>query len=503
MAKEEMFEKFKEKLEELAHLKSAIAVLSWDQEVFMPKKGIDFRAKTISHMVGILHEKFISRDFEKLLLNIKKLSDAGKLNDNEKCIFKEVWREFEREKKLSIEFVKELSRVCSKAQNIWAQAREKSDFKIFLPYLKKIVQLKRKEAEFVGFKNNPYDALLDTYEPYMTTEELSVIFEDLKGFLVPFLKKIKKSKVKINPDILKGNFPIKKQRDFNELIADRIGFDFQAGRLDTSTHPFTTNFNAYDVRMTTRFKNDELLHSLMSTIHESGHAIYEQGIPMENFGTPLGESVSLGIHESQSRIWENFVGRGMFFWKYFYVNLQKKFPNPFSKIKFNNFYKAINYVSPSLIRTEADEVTYNLHIIMRFEIEKELLDGSIEAKDLPKIWNDKIKEYFGIKVPNDSLGVLQDVHWSGGLIGYFPTYTLGNLYSAQFYYTAKRDIEDFEDKFSRGQFGQFREWLRENIHIHGKLYSANELIKKVTGENLNSKYFIEYIKNKYSEIYNI
>ena len=503
MAKEELFEKFKKELEEMAHLKMAIAVLDWDQQVFMPKKGADLRAKTISNLIGILHEKIISNNFERLILKIKKYYDDGKLNENESCIFKEVWREFSREKKMSVEFVKELAEVCSKAHNIWAEAKTKSDFSIFLPYLKKIVELKRKEAKFVGFKKNPYDALLDTYEPYMTTEEISVIFEDLKKFLVPFLKKIKKSKVKINPNILKGNFPIKKQIEFNNFVADKIGFDFNAGRLDVSAHPFTTSFNAQDVRITTKYAMDDFLNSLSTTIHEAGHAMYEQGIIMENFGTPLGESISLGIHESQSKIWENFVGKGKPFWKYFFPKLQKKFPCPFSKIKFDDFYKAINHVSPSFIRTEADEITYNLHIIMRFEIEKELLDGSIEAEDLPKIWNNKVNEYFGIKVPNDSLGVLQDVHWSGGLIGYFPTYALGNFYSAQFYQAAKKDIKDLEGKFSKGQFGQFREWLKENIHIHGKMYSASELVKRVTGENLNSKYFIDYIKEKYSKIYNI
>lgn len=503
MRKEELFEKFKEELVEMTHLRAAAAVLSWDQEVFMPKKGIDLRARTISNMVGLLHQKFTSRDFEKLLLGVKKLADGGKLDDEESCIFKEIWREFEREKKLPVKFVKELSHACSKSQNVWAQARQKNDFKIFLPYLKKIVELKRKEAELVGYKKNPYDALLDTYEPYMTTEEVAQIFEELKKFLVPFIKKIKKSKVRINPEILRGKFPIQKQINFNAYVAKEMGFDFEAGRMDESTHPFTTTFNAQDVRITTRYHEDNLLYSIMSTVHESGHAIYEQGIPVEKFGTPLGEPISFGIHESQSRIWENIVGRGKPFWEYFYPYLQKKFPKPFSKIKLVDFYKTINSVQSSLIRTEADEVTYNLHIIMRFEIEKELLDGSIEAEDLPKIWNNKVKEYFGIKVPSDALGVLQDVHWSGGSIGYFPTYALGNLYSAQFWAAAKRDMPDLEEKIAKGQFFHFKEWLKKNIHIHGKLYSAEEMAKKVTGEKLNSQYFIDYIKNKYREIYKL
>jgi len=303
--------------------------------------------------------------------------------------------------------------------------------------------------------------------------------------------------------MIRGKFPTGKQFDFNRLVAEKMGFDFEAGRLDVSTHPFTTSFNSHDVRITTRFQEDDVVYSLMSTIHESGHAIYDQNIPIENFGNPLGESVSLGIHESQSRMWENIVGRSRYFWEYFYPVLSKKFPTPFSKVSLNNFYKIVNDVKPSLIRTEADEVTYNLHIIMRFEIEKELLDGSIEVEDLPKIWNSKVKEYFGIDVPSDALGVLQDVHWSGGMIGYFPTYTLGNLYAAQFYQAAKKDIANLEEKFSKGEFSQFKQWLNQNIHIHGKLYSADELIKKVTGEKLTSKYFTDYIKDKYSRIYKI
>jgi carboxypeptidase Taq len=503
MSKEQLISEFKEKLREINHVEAALAVLSWDQEVFMPEKGINLRAETISNLAGLIHEKFTSSDFEKLLLKVKKLADDNKLNDEEFCIVKEVWREFEREKKLPIKFVRELSQVCSEGQNVWAQARRKSDFQIFLPHLKKIVELKRKEAEYVGYKKNPYDALLDEYEPYMTTEEMAVIFEELKRFLIPFIRKIKKSKVRINPGMIRGKFPTGKQFDFNRLVAEKMGFDFEAGRLDVSTHPFTTSFNSHDVRITTRFQEDDVVYSLMSTIHESGHAIYDQNIPIENFGNPLGESVSLGIHESQSRMWENIVGRSRYFWEYFYPVLSKKFPTPFSKVSLNNFYKIINNVKPSLIRTEADEVTYNLHIIMRFEIEKELLDGSIEVEDLPKIWNSKVKEYFGIDVPSDALGVLQDVHWSGGMIGYFPTYTLGNLYAAQFYETAKKDIASLEEKFSKGEFSQFKQWLNQNIHIHGKLYSADELIKKVTGEKLTSKYFTDYIKDKYSRIYKI
>ena len=496
-------EEFKKELMDIYYLSSAISVLHWDQEVSMPQKGNELRAKIIGSLAGELHNKFTSADFSKSLLALKKKLDSGKLNDEESCIVREVWREFSREKKLPLDFVKELAETTSRSQLIWAQAREKNDFKLFLPQLKKIIDLKRKEAELVGFKGSPYNALLDIFEPYTNVEEIEMVFSELKSFLIPFLAKIKKSKVKANRSVLKGDFPIEKQIELNKFIASKIGFDFEAGKLDVSTHPFSTGFHPQDVRMTTRYKKDDLFYAISSTIHETGHSLYEQGIPIENFGSPMGESISHGIHESQSRLWENILGKSEDFWQYFYPILQKRFPKHFGKIKLSDFYKAINIVSPSLIRTEADEVTYNLHIILRFEIEKDLIEGSIAAEDLPKIWNDKFKEYFGIKVSSDKSGVLQDVHWSGGMIGYFPTYTLGNLYAAQFYASAKRDILNLEKEIRKGQFGHILAWLRKNIHIHGKLFSADVLAEKVTGEKLASKYFIEYIEKKYSKIYNI
>ena len=499
----ENISKLREKLQELYHINSALAVLHWDQEVFMPSKGAALRAATISNLAGILHEKFISKDFAALLKKAKAKLDDGNLDDEESAIVRELWREYERQKKLPVAFVKEMAQICSEGHNVWIKAREKADFKIFLPYLKKIVALKRKEAKLVGYKKSPYDALLDTYEPYSTSEEISMIFEELKNFLVPFLKKIEKSKAKISPKILSGNFPIEQQKQFNEEVAKKIGFDFEAGRLDTSVHPFSTGFHPNDVRITTRFRKDDLFSSLFSTIHETGHALYEQGLVTKKFGTPLGESISHGIHESQSRMWENTVARSNNFWKYFYPKLQKKFPKPFARIKFEDFYCAINFVEPSLIRVEADEVTYSLHIILRFEIEKELIEGSIEVEDLPKIWNAKMKEYLGVKVPSDANGVLQDVHWSGGGIGYFPSYTLGNLYAAQFYNTAKKDIINLEKEIAAGEFGHLRQWLRKKIHIHGKMYSADGLVREVTGEPLTSQYFIDYLKEKYGEIYKI
>lgn len=495
----DIFLQFKEKLVELYHLSAALALLHWDREVNMPPKAVAARAQTTSALAGVLHERFLA--IKPFLLPLKKGLDDGKLDEESSIVIREVWREFEKAEKLPTDFIKELARVTSEAHAVWIEARAKSDFAKFAPHLKKIVELKREEAKLIGYKNSPYDALLDTFEPYATAEEMSITLEELKDFLVPFIQKIKNSSVQVNRDILKGEFPVEKQVKFNRFVAEKMGYDLGAGRIDVSVHPFTIHFHPQDVRFTTRYDKNDIFPALMATIHEAGHALYEQGILVENFGTPLGESISLGIHESQSRSWENLIGRGKPFWTYLYPELQKAFPEPFAKISLDNFYRALNCVEPSFIRVEADEVTYNLHIILRFEIEKELIEGSIEVDDLPKIWNDKFKEYFALKVPDDSLGVLQDVHWSGGSIGYFPTYTLGNLYSAQFYSASKRDIPDLEEQITKGEFTNFLQWLRKNIHIHGKLYTARDLVMKATGEPLKSQYFMDYLKKKYSEIY--
>lgn len=498
----------KERLHEVSHLGATLALLHWDQEVNMPAKGADARASAISYLSAIIHNKFIEIDKDSLLTKLKKELDNSnkkgankkgeKLSPSDKVIVTETWRTYEREKKLPEAFVKELAEVGSKSQTVWAEARAKDDFKIWQPWLEKIVKLKRQEAKYIGYKVTPYDALLDAYEPGMSTDELTRVFNDLKNFLVPFLQKIKSSKSKINEKKILGRFPLEKQIALNELIANKMGFDIEAGRMDKSVHPFTTNFHPTDVRITTRYKGNDVYYSIGSTIHETGHALYEQNLLGEHFGTPLAEAISMGIHESQSRLWENQIGKGLPFWKYFYPKLQKEFPEPFKKLKLEEFYKIINKVEPSFIRTEADEATYNLHIILRFEIERELVEGSFEVKDLPKIWNAKVKEYFGLTVPSDKFGILQDVHWSGGDFGYFPTYALGNLYAAQFYNKLRQDIPKLDNQIAKGNFGELNDWLKKNIHRHGKTYSASQLVKKVTDEELNSRYFCEYLQKKFS-----
>lgn len=495
----DLFLKFKKKLLELYYLKSVLAILEWDKETYIPSQGFPFRVSIITYLTKLLHQKFLSSEFENLLIKLKEREE--KLSFEQKVILREVWRDFSREKKLPIKFIEELTKVISQAYEVWVKAKEKSDFKLFSPYLKKIVAFKIKEAKLVGFQESPYDALLEIYEPYLTSKKISSVFEELKNFLLSFIEKITHSKIKINPKILEGNFDIERQKEFNKKLAKELGFNFKAGRLDETIHPFENALHPQDVRMAIRYDKNNLFYALTSIVHETGHSLYEQSMLKENFGTPLAEAVSYGIHESQSLIWQNLIFKNKFFWQYFYSKLQKEFPLPFSKINLEDFYKTLNCVKPSLIRVKADEVTYNLHIILRFEIEKDLIEEKIKVEDLPEIWNAKIKKYLKIKVPDDKNGVLQDVHWAIGSIGYFPSYALGTLYASRFYQAAKKDIINLEEEIEKGNFKIFRKWLRNNIHIYGKLYTAEELVKKVTGEELNIKYFIDYLTKKYSQIY--
>lgn len=482
--------KLVDRLIELNYLGSAMSVLHWDQEVHMPEKGSAMRAKTLGYLSGVLHDQFLAINNKRLLDRLRKTVGAGR--SPEAAVVRDVVRAYDREKKLPKKFVEELSIVCSEAQTVWAKARAASDFTMFAPHLKKVVALKRKEAKLVGYTDSPYDALLDVFEPGMTSRQLTKLFDELKTKLLPLIPKHKKA-----PTLPKGTYSLEAQREFNAFVAKSMGFDFTAGRLDVSTHPFTIHFHPEDVRMTTRYRENDPLYSVGSTIHETGHALYEQGLPAEHFGTALAESISLGIHESQSRSWENMIGKSRGFWTHFFPHLKAAFPKQLKAITLDQLLAVVNHVEPSFIRTEADEVTYNLHVILRFEIEKDLIEGKIDVDDLPAVWNKKMKDYLGVDVPNDALGVLQDVHWSGGMIGYFPTYVLGNLYAAQFYEAAKKSIRGLEGMYAKGKFAPIREWLRTNIHIHGKRYTADELVKKVTGKKLSAEAFATYLEKKY------
>lgn len=489
------------RLQEASHLSAAAALLHWDELVSMPPQAAEARSKVIGHISGLVHQAALGLDSDGLLTELHEALDEGKIKGKNAVIVKDTWKSISRQKKLPESLIKEISEVTSKAQHVWTVARKNNEFKLFQPYLEKLVVLRRREAELVGCEGSLYNALLDHYEPEMTAEVLAEVFGDLKDFLVPFIKKIKKAKPLISPAKTTGHFPIEKQKEFNRMIAAEMGYDFGSGLLAESAHPMSSKIHAHDVRITTRYREEDLFYSIFSTIHEVGHALYEQGQPQEYSGTPLGEAVSLGIHESQSRLWEINLGLSRPFWTYFYPKLQKTFPAPFSKISLDQFYATINQVQPSLIRTEADEVTYHLHIILRFEIEKGLIEGTVEVKDLPKIWRKKVKDYLGIEVPSDREGVLQDVHWAGGLMGYFPTYTLGTLYAAQFYSSMAKQIVDLPKKVAQGNLSVVREWLKAHIHTYGRQYSAEQLAKRISKEKLNSRYLKDHLQTKFSEIY--
>lgn len=476
----------------LAKYGSALGVLNWDQEVNLPKKAHEFRGEINALLSADLHKRFTSDEFVNLVKELHEPVNYDKLSDDEKIIVRETWRDVEKSLKIPVELVEEMSKLTTQAFAAWADARAKSDFKTFQPYLEKIVALCQKQAELVGYKQSPYDALLDDFEPGLTASKIESVFTPLAAELTEI---IKQAKDKPKVELPKANYPIDVQIKLNQEIAHALGYDLDAGRIDVSPHPFTTGFHPTDVRITTRYREDDFWYSVGSTIHETGHALYEQGLPASEFGNPLGEAVSLGIHESQSRIWENFVGRSPQFVKFLNSLVAKLFPdNP--TISDEDLHRYLNQVEPSLIRVEADETTYNLHIVVRFELERALMEGKLSVADVPQAWNAKIKQYLGVDVPDDAHGVLQDVHWSHGTLGYFPTYSLGNIYAAQLFNKAKSEIPNLEAGFAKGEFSEFLTWLRKNIHVHGSRYQPEELIQKVTGEGLNSKYLIDYLKNK-------
>jgi carboxypeptidase Taq len=386
---------------------------------------------------------------------------------------------------------------------VWNEARRRNDFKSFLPNLRTVLELKKEEAQYLGYVASPYDALLDIYEPGSTVATLTPLFAQLKARLVPLLKRVMASPVKIDDGVLYRSYDQAKQLEFSRLVLTAMGYDFERGRLDLSAHPFTTSFHPTDVRVTTRIHERELPVCLFSCIHEGGHGLYDQGLDPRYFGHPLGDSVSLGIHESQSRLWENCVGRSRAFWHFFYPLLRQTFPDQLHDVSLDQFYSAINRAQPSLIRVEADELTYNLHIMMRFEIEIDLIEGRTNAEDLPALWNERSRGYLGIVPETDADAVLQDVHWSLGSFGYFPTYTLGNLYSVQFFDQARQEIPNLDEQIAQGQLLELRRWLEQKIHRWGRMFTPDHLVQRVTGKSLTPEPFLRYLEEKFGELYGL
>lgn len=492
---------------EASHLSSTLSLLGWDQRTHMPAGSGAARANQIGYLSELYHNKIVSEKTKDALAELVDLESGElrtiSLNSKDARLVKEIWKDYRREAALPSEVVVELSRQASVSQQVWEEAKSKNEFSLFVPHLEKMIVLQKRKAEFLPGNGSAYDKLMDQFEAGLETETMTALFDTIRKRLVPLIQSILEVKHRVNGSVLKKNFNMDAQWEFGIRMLKAVGFDFNTGRQDKSVHPFTTSTHPTDVRITTRLRENDLKSALLATLHECGHGLYEQGLPQEDFGTPLGQPISLGIHESQSRLWENLVGLSPEFWKFAYPKLKTQFPEQLKEVDRDQFYLAMNKVIPSMIRVEADEATYNLHILLRFEIEQQLINDNLSVKELPGLWNDKMENYLGIHPATDTEGVLQDVHWSGGAFGYFPTYTLGNLYSVQLFNQAKRDVSGLEEGFAHGNFQPLLDWLREKIHSKGRSLTAEELILNITGKPLSAEPFLDYLENKYRTIYRL
>lgn len=496
---EALYQQYKDITQKAADLNNASAVLGWDQEVYMPSKGFDMRGRQLATLASLAHEMVTSDAYGNLL---QELAGRGDLEDAAKRNVELSLEDYNKNKKLPAAFVEQLTQQTSASYSAWLQSRKENKYSIYAPELEKMIALKRQQADMYGYTAHPYDALLDEYEKGATVALLDGVFSKVKTELPILLDKIKAAP-QVDDSFFIQHFPRQQQWDFSIDVLKEMGYDFTAGRQDISEHPFTTSFSPEDVRVTTRVDENNYASLLWSTIHEGGHALYEQGLPVAQYGLPLGAAASLGVHESQSRLWENCVGRGTYFWQYFYPKLQQYFPQQLSNVSGHVFYKGMNKVQPSLIRTEADEVTYHFHVMIRYEIEKALISGELYPEDLAETWNGLYKKYLGITPPDDKQGVLQDVHWAHGSFGYFPTYSLGSFYAAQLYVQAEKDITNLPEMMAQGNFTHLLQWLRDNVHQYGRRYTSEEICKRVTGSGLNFEVFMDYARQKFATVYDI
>lgn len=500
-------EDLKEELEEIGLLDSMSMVLRWDQQTYMPDEAMKFRSEQMSYMDMLIHRRKTSDGLEKKLSKFLDLEtgdiQGDGLSEDEQSLLKETYRDYDHAKSLPTDFIGKFSEAGSQSVQAWKEAKEEDDFKVFLPHLKEMVELSKQKAEYIGYEDKPLDALIDVFEPGMTTERIMDLFQPLKRRLDDLTERISKSEVNIDGSPLNGNFPEDKQYEFTCDLLEGMGFDFDRGRQDDSAHPFTMGFHPSDTRVTNRFDESRIASSVGSAIHEGGHALYEQGLDPEEFGNPLGEAISFGIHESQSRLWENLVGASRSFWSFWFLKLQEYFPNELEGVTLDEWYRAYNKVEPSLVRVESDEVHYNLHILLRFEIEDRLINEGMDPEKVPELWNEKMSDYIGITPEGDAEGPLQDIHWSWGQFGYFPSYSLGNFFSVQIFNQAKRELPGLKEDFKAGKFGPLKEWLNENVHEVGCRYKAAELIERLTGKEPSSEPFLDYLEEKYSRIYEL
>jgi carboxypeptidase Taq len=489
-------------LGEVMDLEKVIGLLGWDQQTYMPPGGAEDRSYHMATMGSLAHEMYTSDRIGELLEQLKPFVEQLDPDSDDARLIKVTTQNYKKKVKVPTEWVGEFASVTTLAQGKWVEARAESDFEKFRPSLERIVELCRRYADFFAPYEHVYDPLLDVYEPGLRTADVKGIFEALRPQQVELVQAIK-GRPQVDDSFLHQHFDPQEQWDFGVEAITKMGYDWKHGRQDKAAHPFTTNFGIGDVRITTRVMPDYLGSAFFSTAHECGHALYEMGVDPKLARTPLAQGASFALHESQSRLWENLVGRSYPFWEHFYPRLQELFPSQLANVSLQNFYKGINKVEPSFIRVEADEATYNLHIMLRLEIELELMDGSLEVRHLPEAWNTRMAEYLGLTPPNDAKGVLQDVHWSSGYFGYFSTYALGNLVSLQLWDVIRRDLPDLDDQIRQGEFGNLLGWLRENIHRHGQKFEPQELVQRVTGSKIDPAPYMRYLTNKYSQIYQL
>jgi carboxypeptidase Taq len=499
----EKYQQLVKRLADVHNLDRAAAVLGWDQQTQMPPGGAAARAVQLATVTRLGHEIFTSDETARLIEDAASELAGADYDSDEASLIRVVREDYEDAVKLPAELVAEISRATTMAHEVWAKARQNNNFQSFLPALEPILDLHLRVADYIGYDDQPYDALIDRYERGITTARVKEIFDGHKPDLIALIAAIGENESHVDDTLLHQPFDIDKQREFALDVIKNFGFDFHRGLQAVSVHPFCTHFSRDDVRLTTRFNANFLNPALFGMMHEAGHGMYEQGSAPALEGTPLSGGTSLGVHESQSRMWENLVGRSKGFWSWALPRLKQQFPGQLDKVDLDTFYKAINKVQRSFIRVEADEATYNLHIMLRFDLETDMMAGKIKPADLPEEWNDRFESFFGITPPTDTLGVLQDVHWSMGLIGYFATYALGNLLSVQYYNKAVQERPSIPHDIANGKFDTLLTWLNEHIHKHGRKYTSDELTRRVTGESIQSRDYIHYLQTKYGEVYDL
>ena len=495
-------QKFLELLKKMSAYSEALGIMYWDMRTGAPKKGLAARSEAVGTLSTELFKLSVSEEMESYLNELGSLTSS--LDPIIEKTVEIVREEFNRSRKIPADEYREFVVLSSNSESAWEQAKETSDFGEFMPYLERIVEMTKDFIGYWGIKDeNPYNTLLDQYEPGLTTDVIDEVFGQLKATIVPLIKKIVEKGDQPDTSFLFKHFPKEAQKEFSHELLKQLGYDFDAGRLDETIHPFATGINIGDVRITTKYDEMDFRSAVFGTIHECGHAIYEQNIDKKLDGLPVADGTSMGIHESQSLFYEQLIGHNENFWKYNYPLLKSSSPEQFKDVSLQQFLRAINYSEPSLIRIEADELTYPLHIMIRYEIEKELFNGNLQVKDLPRIWSDKYEEYLGIRPKNDAEGFLQDVHWAGGSFGYFPSYALGYMYAAQLKAAMLKEIPDFDKLCLEGNLTPIRTWLTENVHQFGKLKKPLDILKDATGETLNAKYLADYLQEKYAKLYNL